>query len=400
MADLPLSASMLVAPPVKPANPNFSSGPCAKRPGWTIEVLAEALVGRSHRAKPAKARIEQAIELTRSLLQVPADYRIGIVPGSDTGAVEMAMWSMLGAKPVDLVYWEAFGLDWAKDVTSELKLENATVHKADYGFIPDLSKVNTKENDVVFTWNGTTSGVRSPNGDWIAADRKGITICDATSAVFAYDMPWDKLDVTTWSWQKVLGGEAAHGMLVLSPRAVERLESYKPPRALPKIFRMTKGGKFADGIFKGETINTPSMLAVEDCLDALKWVESIGGLQATIKRSEANHNAIKKWVDASNTWAFLCDDDKVRSRTSITLKITDPWFNGLGDEERQTFIKTMVKPLDKESVAYDIASYRDAPAGLRIWSGATVEASDLEALTPWLDWAYEAAKGEEQKKAA
>lgn len=390
----------MTKPTAKPKNPCFSSGPCAKRPGWNFDNLKDAFLGRSHRHATGKAKLNEVCDRHRKLLGIPADYHVAIVPASDTGAVEMAMWSMLGAKPVDLVYWEAFGLDWAKDVTSELKLENATVHKADYGFIPDLSKVNTKENDVVFTWNGTTSGVRSPNGDWIAADRKGITICDATSAVFAYDMPWDKLDVTTWSWQKVLGGEAAHGMLVLSPRAVERLESYKPPRALPKIFRMTKGGKFADGIFKGETINTPSMLAVEDCLDALKWVESIGGLQATIKRSEANHNAIKKWVDASNTWAFLCDDDKVRSRTSITLKITDPWFNGLGDEERQTFIKTMVKPLDKESVAYDIASYRDAPAGLRIWSGATVEASDLEALTPWLDWAYEAAKGEEQKKAA
>ena len=387
-------------PTSKPKNPCFSSGPCAKRPGWNFDNLKDAFLGRSHRHATGKAKLNEVCDRHRKLLGIPADYHVAIVPASDTGAVEMAMWSMLGAKPVDLVYWEAFGLDWAKDVTSELKLENATVHKADYGSIPDLTRVNTKENDVVFTWNGTTSGVRSPNGDWIAADRKGITICDATSAVFAYDMPWDKLDVTTWSWQKVLGGEAAHGMLVLSPRAVERLESYKPPRALPKIFRMTKGGKFADGIFKGETINTPSMLAVEDCLDALKWVESIGGVQATIKRSEANLNAIKKWVDASSTWKFLCDDDKVRSRTSITLKITDPWFESLGDEGCQAFIKTMVKPLDKEGVAYDIASYRDAPAGLRIWGGATVEASDIEALTPWLDWAYAFAKEEAQKQKA
>jgi phosphoserine aminotransferase len=307
---------------------------------------------------------------------------------------------MLGARGVDMIHWEAFGLEWANDVTKELKLENVTVHKAAYGEIADLSKVNTKDNDVVFTWNGTTSGVRAPNGDWIAADRKGLTICDATSAVFAYDMPWDKLDVTTWSWQKVLGSEAAHGMLVLSPRAVARLESFKPNRPLPKIFRMTKGGKFADGIFKGETINTPSMLAVEDCLDALKWVESIGGVKATKQRSEANLAAVAKWADKSNWAAFLCKDDAVRSRTSICLTITDPWFEAKADEDRQTFVKGMLKPLDKENVAYDIASYRDAPAGIRIWGGATVEASDMEALLPWLDWAYEAAKGEEQKKAA
>lgn len=388
-------------PTVKPANPCFSSGPCAKRPGWSFDNLKGAFLGRSHRAAGGKAKLNEVCDLHRALLGIPADYHIAIVPASDTGAVEMAMWSMLGAKAVDMVYWEAFGLDWAKDVTDQLKLENVTVHKAAYGEIPDLSKVNTKQNDVVFTWNGTTSGVRSPNGDWIAADREGLTICDATSAVFAYDMPWDKLDVTTWSWQKVLGGEAAHGMLVLSPRAVARLESYKPAgRPLPKIFRLTKGMKFADGIFKGETINTPSMLAVEDCLDALKWVESIGGLSATIKRSEANLAAVAGWVSKSSIWAFLCEDDAVRSRTSITLKINDPWFNALGDEERQTFIKTMVKPLDKENVAYDIASYRDAPAGLRIWGGATVESSDMEALMPWLDWAYEAAKGDAQKQAA
>ncbi len=387
-------------PAAKPQNPCFSSGPCAKRPGWSFDNLKDAFLGRSHRAATGKAKLNEVCDRHRALLGIPEGYHIAIVPASDTGAVEMAMWSLLGPLPVDMVYWEAFGLDWSKDATTELKLENVTVHKAAYGEIPDLSKVNTKDNDVVFTWNGTTSGVRSPNGDWIAADRKGLTICDATSAVFAYEMPWDKLDVTTWSWQKVLGGEAAHGMLVLSPRAVARLESFKPNRPMPKIFRMTKGGKFADGIFKGETINTPSMLAVEDCLDALKWVESIGGVKATVKRCESNLGAVAKWCEKSNWAGFLCADDAVRSRTSICLKVTDPWFAGLNEDAAQAFIKAMVKPLDKEAVAYDIASYRDAPAGLRIWGGATVETSDMEALLPWLDWAYEAAKGEEQKKAA
>lgn len=387
-------------PSSKPVNPCFSSGPCAKRPGWSFDNLKDAFLGRSHRHAGGKAKLNEVCDLHRKILGIPADYHVAIVPASDTGAVEMAMWSLLGERPVDMVYWEAFGLDWSKDVTNELKLENVTVHKAAYGEIPDLSRVNTKDNDVVFTWNGTTSGVRSPNGAWIAADRKGLTICDATSAVFAYDMPWDKLDVTTWSWQKVLGGEAAHGMLVLSPRAVARLESFKPDRPLPKIFRMTKGGKFADGIFKGETINTPSMMAVEDCLDALRWVESIGGLKATIARAEANFAAVAKWVEKSPTWKFLCDDDSVRSRTSICLVVTDPWFTAKSDEDRQAFIKGMVKPLDKEAVAYDIASYRDAPAGLRLWGGATVEASDLETLMPWIDWAYAEAKGAEEKKAA
>ncbi len=387
-------------PAVRPQNPCFSSGPCAKRPGWSFEALKDAFLGRSHRAANGKAKLNELCDRHRALLGIPADYHIAIVPASDTGAVEMAMWSLLGPRGVDMVFWEAFGLDWSKDVTDQLKLEDVRLIKAPYGEIPDLSQVDTAERDVVFTWNGTTSGVRAPNGDWIKSDRKGLTICDATSAVFAYDMPWDKLDVTTWSWQKVLGGEAAHGMLVLSPRAVERLESFKPNRPLPKIFRLTKGSKFADGIFKGETINTPSMLAVEDCLDALKWVESIGGVKETIRRCEANLQAMAKWV-AKTEWAdFLCADDAVRSRTSICLKITDDWFAGKGDEDRQTFIKTMVKPLDKEAVAYDIASYRDAPAGLRIWGGATVETSDIEALTAWLDWAYEAAKGDELKKAA
>jgi len=387
-------------PAVKPKNPCFSSGPCAKRPGWSFDNLSDAFLGRSHRAATGKAKLNEVCDRHRKLLGIPDDYHVAIVPASDTGAIEMAMWSMLGARAVDMVYWEAFGLDWCKDVTDQLKLENVTVHKSAYGEIPDLSKVNTKDNDVVFTWNGTTSGVRSPNGDWIAADRKGLTFCDATSAVFAYDMPWDKLDITTWSWQKVLGGEGAHGMLVLSPRAVERLESYKPPRPLPKIFRMTKGGKFAEGIFKAETINTPSMMAVEDCLDALKWVESLGGVQKTIARSQGNLKAMEAWV-AKTPWIdFLCKNTSVRSNTSITLVITEDWLNAKSDEDQQAFIKGMVKLIDKENAGYDIASYRDAPAGLRIWGGATVETSDLEALTQWIDWAYQTAKGEELKKAA
>ena len=389
-------------PTAKPKNPCFSSGPCAKRPGWSFENLSDAFLGRSHRAATGKAKLNEVCDRHRKLLDIPDDYKVAIVPASDTGAIEMAMWSMLGARGVDMVYWEAFGLDWCKDVTDQLKLENVTVHKAAYGEIPDLSKVNTVEHDVVFTWNGTTSGVRAPDDHgWIAADRKGLTFCDATSAVFGYDMPWEKLDVTTWSWQKVLGGEGAHGMLVLSPRAVERLESFKPAnRPLPKIFRMTKGGKFMDGVFKGETINTPSMMAVEDCLDALKWVEEIGGVKATIKRTEANYQAVADWVNKSGWAAFLAENNAIRSRTSICLKVTDAWFNEKGDEDRQAFIKGMVKLLDKEGVAYDIASYRDAPAGLRIWGGATITHTDMELLMTWIDWAYEAVKSEEQKKAA
>lgn len=387
-------------PTAKPKNPCFSSGPCAKRPGWSLDNLKDAFLGRSHRHATGKAKLNEVCDRHKALLGIPADYKVAIVPASDTGAVEMAMWSMLGARGVDALAWESFGSGWVTDIMKQLKLDDVNVLEAPYGAIVDLSKVDSKNRDVVFTWNGTTSGVRAPNGDWIAADREGITICDATSAVFAYDMPWDKLDVTTWSWQKVLGGEAAHGMLVLSPRAVARLESFKPNRPLPKLFRMTSGGKFAEGIFKGETINTPSMLAVEDCLDALKWVESIGGVKATIKRAESNLAAVAKWVEKSNWAGFLCGDDAVRSRTSICLKVTDPWFETMSDDERQAFIKGMIKPLDKEQVAYDIASYRDAPAGLRIWGGATVETSDMEALLPWLDWAYEAAKGEEQKKKA
>ena len=388
-------------PTVKPQNPCFSSGPCAKRPKWSLEALKDAVLGRSHRSAPGKAKLAEVIELHKKLLGIPADYKVAIVPASDTGAVEMAMWSMLGARGVDMVGFEAFGLDWCKDASDQLKLKDCRIIKADYGQLPDLSSVDTKTRDVVFTWNGTTSGVRVPDGSWISDERDGITICDATSAVFAYDMPWAKLDVTTWSWQKVLGGEAAHGMLVLSPRAVARLESYTPDRPLPKIFRMTNKGKLIDGMFKGETINTPSMLATEDCLDALKWVESIGGLKATMARSQANFAAVNEWV-AKTAWAeFLADVPQTRSQTSICLKIVDPWFTAKDDDARQVFVKDMTKKLEKESAAFDVASYRDAPAGLRIWGGATVEESDMKALLPWLDWAYTATKAAaEAQKAA
>ena len=390
---------MTVKPSAKPKNPCFSSGPCAKRPGWGFDALRGAYTGRSHRAAGGKAKLKEVIEKHRVLLGIPADYKIGIVPASDTGAVEMALWSLLGARAVDVLAWEAFSNDWLTDVLKQLKLQNVNTLKADYGDLPDLSKVNFK-NDVVFVWNGTTSGVRVPDGNWIKNDREGLTICDATSAVFAYDLPWDQLDVTTWSWQKVLGGEAAHGMLVLSPRAVARLESYAPAWPLPKIFRMTKGGKLNAEIFEGATINTPSMLAVEDCLDALNWVESIGGPKETIKRSQDNFKAIEKWVTKAGWADFLAADPATRSVTSICLKITDPWFAGLGDDTQQDFIKAMTKTLDKEGAAFDIAGYRDAPAGLRIWGGATVEKADIEALLPWLDWAFAATKAEAAKKAA
>lgn len=387
-------------PQDKPRNPCFSSGPCAKRPGWALDGLQGALLGRSHRSGPGKARLQEVIDRHRAVLGIPDDYHIGIVPASDTGAVEMALWNLLGARGVDVLAWESFGTDWLKDITQHLKLENVTTHEAGYGVLPDLSAVNF-ENDVVFTWNGTTSGVCVPDGDWIAAGRKGLTICDATSAVFAYEMPWEKLDVATWSWQKVLGGEAAHGMLVLSPRAVARLESYTPPWPLPKIFRITKGGKLNDGIFKGLTINTPSMLAVEDCLDALRWVEKLGGVSATIARASENYAAIHDWAAQTEWVDFLAEDPAVRSRTSVTLKITDDWFVSLPDEEmKMAVINTMCKKLEAEQVAYDIKSYRDAPAGLRIWSGATVEAADLRALLPWLEWAYEEARAEMRKNRA
>lgn len=383
---------MTTKPTTKPNNPCFSSGPCAKRPGWSLDALKNAVLGRSHRSAPGKAKLAEVIEKHRAVLGIPADYKIAIVPASDTGAVEMAMWSMLGARGVDMVGFEAFGLDWCKDAKDQLKLSDVRVIKADYGQLPDLSSVDTKTRDVVFTWNGTTSGVRVPNGDWIAADREGITICDATSAVFAYDMPWAKLDVTTWSWQKVLGGEAAHGMLVLSPRAVQRLESYTPDRPLPKIFRMTNKGKLIEGMFKGETINTPSMLATEDCLDALNWVETIGGLKGAMARTKANFDTVAAWVEKTPWAEFLADKPETRSQTSICLKIVDPAFTAMDDEARQNFVKDMTKRLEKEGAAYDAASYRDAPAGLRIWGGATVETADMKALLPWLDWAYAEAK--------
>ena len=378
-------------PAARPANPHFSSGPCAKRPGWTIKNLEKALVGRSHRSKPGKARLVEAIEKTRTILGVPADYKIGIVPASDTGAVEMALWSLLGARGVDMLTWESFGEGWVTDVVKQLKLKDVRTLKADYGKIPNLAEVNFK-NDVVFTWNGTTSGVRSPNGDWIPTDREGLTICDATSAAFAQDLPWAKLDVVTFSWQKALGGEAAHGMLILSPRAVERLETYKPEWPLPKIFRMTKGGKLIDGIFKGETINTPSMLCVEDYLDALNWAESIGGLKTLIGRADANTAVIAEWVQRTPWVDFLAEDVATRSNTSVCIKIVDPAITALSEDDQVAFAKKIADMLDKEGVANDIAGYRDAPAGLRIWAGATIEVADMTALMPWLDWAFAEAK--------
>lgn len=389
-------------PQKRPKNPNFSSGPCAKRPGWSIENLRTDMLGRSHRAGPAKARLKDAIEKQRKILGIPDDYKVGIVPASDTGAFEMALWSLLGAKGVDVFAWESFSGDWLKDVTGQLKLADVNTYEAPYGELPDLSKADPAR-DCVFVWNGTTSGVRVPGGEWISSKREGLTLCDATSAVFAYDLPWDKLDVVTWSWQKVLGGEAAHGMLVLSPKAVERLESYSPKWPMPKIFRMTKkdkdGNKVLNAeIFEGATINTPSMLAVEDCLDALGWVENIGGLNTTIARSAENYKVIENWVKKTEWVDFLCEDSKSRSFTSVCLKIVDPWFGALKDQ--QAFIKALTKLLEGENVAYDIAGYRDAPAGLRIWCGATVQGSDLEALMPWLEWAYQTAKLEEERKKA
>jgi phosphoserine aminotransferase len=378
-------------PGVRPAIPHFSSGPCAKRPGWSLQVLTDALLGRSHRSKPGKAKLKRAIELTREVLEVPADYKIGIVPASDTGAVEMAMWSMLGARPVTMLAWESFGEGWVTDVAKQLKLKDVTVLKADYGALPDLSKVDPK-SDVVFTWNGTTSGVRVPNGDWIAADREGLTICDATSAAFAQPLAWDKLDAVTFSWQKALGGEAAHGMLILSPRAVARLESYTPAWPLPKIFRMTKGGKLNAGIFEGETINTPSMLCVEDYLDTLDWAKKVGGLKALIARADANTKIIADWVGTRPWISFLAKEPSIRSNTSVCLVITDPAVTKLSADAQAAFAKNLAALLEKEGVAYDIAFYRDAPPGLRIWCGATVEAHDVETLTQWLDWAFAEAK--------
>jgi phosphoserine aminotransferase len=374
-------------PGVRPAVPHFSSGPCAKRPGWSLQALTDAALGRSHRAKLGKGKLKRAIDLTREILQVPADYRIGIVPASDTGAVEMALWSLLGARPVTMLTWESFGEGWVSDVTKELKLKDVTVLKAPYGQLPDLAKVDWS-TDVVFTWNGTTSGVRVPNGDWIAADRQGLAICDATSAAFAQRLDWAKLDVATFSWQKALGGEAAHGMLILSPRAVARLESYKPPWPLPKIFRMTKGNKLNEGIFEGETINTPSMLCVEDYLDTLGWAKQIGGLDALVARADANTKALADWVRRTPWVEFLARDPAIRSNTSVCLEIVDPAVTKLPADAQGAFAKSLTSLIEKEGAGYDLAYYRDAPPGLRIWCGATVEASDVEALTQWLDWAF------------
>jgi phosphoserine aminotransferase len=385
-------------PGVRPATPHFSSGPCAKRPGWSLQNLTDAALGRSHRAKIGKAKLKRAIDLTREVLEVPADYRIGIVPASDTGAIEMAMWSMLGARPVTMLAWESFGEGWVTDVQKQLKLTDVTVLKAPYGELPDLTKVNF-DSDVVFTWNGTTSGVRVPNGDWIAADRKGLTICDATSAAFAQKLDFAKLDVVTFSWQKALGGEGAHGMLILSPRAVERLETYKPAWPLPKIFRMTKNGKINEGIFIGETINTPSMLCVEDYLDTLQWAKGIGGLKALIARADANTKVLADWA-ARTPWVdFLAADAKIRSNTSVCLKVVDPAVTRLPADDQVAFAKSLAALVEKEGAGYDLGHYRDAPAGLRIWCGATVEPADVEALTPWLDWAFAEAKASLAKAA-
>ena len=377
----------LAKPTAKPVNPRFSSGPCAKHPGWTVANLQGAALGVSHRSKAGKDKLAKVIERSKALLGMPKDWRLAIVAGSDTGAVEMALWSLLGARGVDVVAFDAFGKDWAKDLKSELKLKDLRVFETPYGKLPDLAQVDPAR-DLVFTWNGTTSGVRVPDGRWIAEKREGLAICDATSAVFAMDIDWSRLDVVTWSWQKVLGGEAAHGMLALSPRAAERLTAYTPPWPMPKLFRMTGGGKLNEGLFKGETINTPSLLAVEDQLDALCWAETQGGLPALIERSRANFRAVESWVAASGWVDFLAEDPATRSTTSICLKLSDPWFAALSPEAQGAHLKALTQQLEAEDVAYDIASYRDAPAGLRLWGGATVETSDLEALFPWLDWAH------------
>lgn len=371
----------------KPNYPEFSSGPCAKRPGWNVNVLQDAALGRSHRAKIGKAKLQEVIQLTRRVLDIPEGYKIGIVPASDTGAVEMALWSLLGKRGVDVLAWESFGQGWKTDVLKQLKLDDVRTFDAVYGQLPNLSEVNT-DRDVVFTWNGTTSGVKVPNGDWIKSDRQGLTICDATSAVFAMELPWDKLDVVTYSWQKVMGGEAAHGMIVLSPRAVERLESYTPSWPIPKIFRLTKGGKLIEGIFEGATINTPSMLCVEDALDGLRWAESLGGLPALIARSQSNLATVSGWAGRTDWVEFLAEDPATVSNTSICLKIIDSWFVDQPEDMQRATIKQFVSLLETENVAYDINAYRDAPPGLRIWGGATVESSDMERLTHWLDWAY------------
>jgi phosphoserine aminotransferase len=382
-------------PLVRPKNPRFSSGPCAKRPGWSLAALEGALLGRSHRAKPGRAKIDEVVNRSRALLGIPADYRVAIVPGSDTGAIEMAMWSLLGERGVDVLAWESFGEGWATDIAKQLKLADLRLMRAPYGSLPDLSQVDT-DRDVVFTWNGTTSGACIPHGDWIKADRQGLTLCDATSAAFAMDLPWEKLDVVTWSWQKALGGEAAHGMLVLSPRAVARLEGYTPPWPLPKVFRLTSKGKFAEGIFKGETINTPSLLAIEDAIDGLAWAEGVGGRKALVARAKSNLETIARWVERTPWIDFLVQDPASRSWTSVCLKLVDDWFQRLSPEAQRAAVKQLEALVDAEGAGYDIAGHRDAPPGLRIWCGSTVERSDVEALLPWLDWAY----GEVRRAAA
>jgi phosphoserine aminotransferase len=385
-------------PAARPAQPNFSCGPCAKHPGWQLQNLQDAPFARSHRAKASKAKLKRVIDLTREVLRVPHDYRIGIVAGSDTGAVEMALWSLLGQRGVDVFAWESFGEGWVNDIVEHLKLKNARAFVADYGEIADLGRADF-DHDIVFAWNGTTSGVRVPNADWIAADRKGLTICDATSAAFAQKLDWGKLDVTTFSWQKALGGEAAHGMLVLSPRAVERLETYTPPWPLPKLFRLTHGGKLIEAIFEGETINTPSLMCVEDYIDALNWAKSVGGLSALIARVDANSQALGDWV-ARTPWVdFLAADPRIRSNTSVCLKVVDPAVAALAPDAQSAFAKALENLLEKEKVAFDIGAYRHAPPGLRIWCGATIETSDIEALTPWLDFAFAKTKGDLAKAA-
>jgi len=374
-------------PANRPQSPAFSSGPCAKRPGWSPDIFSDALVGRSHRSSEGKARLNEVIDLTRSVLGVPTDWRIGIVPASDTGAMEMALWSLLGPRGVDVLAWESFGLGWGADITKHLKLDDTRLLTAPYGALPDLSDADL-DRDIVFTWNGTTSGVKVPNGDWIADDRAGLTICDATSAVFAMDLPWDKLDATTFSWQKSLGGESGFGTLILSPRAVERLESHTPTWPVPKIFRLTKGGKLIEGIFRGETINTPSMLAVEDARDALTWVESLGGLAVTLSLSKANMDVVSQWVAETDWVEFLAEKRVTRSNTSICLKVVEPSFAALNADEQWLRIKATVGLLESERAAFDIAGHRDGPPGFRIWGGPTVEAADTQDMLPWLDWAF------------
>ena len=382
---------MIDKPVTKPKNPNFSSGPCAKRPGWNIQNLKTDSLGRSHRAKLPKQRLAEVINLSKQLLNIPSDYKVGIIAGSDTGAIESAMWSLLGKTGVEVLAWESFGSDWVKDIKEQLKIKNLTIHQSDYGDLPDLQKINF-DNDIVFNWNGTTSGVCLPNADWISDNRKGLTICDATSAVFAMDMDWHKLDVITWSWQKVLGGEAAHGMIALSPKALERLSEYQPTWPIPKIFRLANNMKVIEGIFKGETINTPSMLCVEDAIDALNWIQSIGGSKGSIDKSQSNLQVVKTWVESKDWIDFLAKDSLTLSSTSICLKITDPWFLGLSVDQQQLKIKEINSLLDKEQVAFDINAYRTAPPGFRIWGGATVESSDIETLLPWIEWGYQSIK--------